>query len=220
MTGSAPKGNSGPSPRYSCTHCRASVLKAPVSIKRDVAHGQFIELLNRIQPTHGVEKLFKEIVIKKWNNEYKEALDIADAIKKELGILNKRRSRVLDLYIDEKISEKDKTLKLEEISNTVINLKARQSDSDNLLTDKETVIDGALLFMKQAGTFWELADSQTRQHIQQVIFPEGITLDCSTGFRTPIVNSSYLLISKIAQKGDLDSNLVAATRIELVTSGL
>ena len=82
------------------------------------------------------------------------------------------------------------------------------------------MIDGAMLFMSDPGLFWNIAHSPLKKQIQSIIFPEGLVYDCEEGFRTPVVCKSYLLINKIAQKGDFDSNLVAPTGLEPVTLGL
>ena len=86
--------------------------------------------------------------------------------------------------------------------------------------DKEKIIDGALLFMSNPGMFWNQAPIDVKKRIQDTIFPEGLEYDCDKGFGTAKLASSYLLIQKITPKGDLNSTLVAATRIELVTLGL
>ena len=61
---------------------------------------------------------------------------------------------------------------------------------------------------------------QIQKRVQRTIFPQGLAYDFEKGFGTIHLNDSYLLISKIAPKGDLELNLVAATGIEPVTLGL
>ena len=56
--------------------------------------------------------------------------------------------------------------------------------------------------------------------VQQFIAPNGIPYSAGTGFGTTKDIESYLLINKIGGKSAEKVDLVAPTRIELVTSGL
>jgi len=208
MTGSAPKGSTGPSPRYSCPKCRASIIKVPVSAKREVVHKHFTELLKSIVPKPAIMTLFREVVVSEWNREFKDALDSSRLISNEMELLQRRKSRVLDLWIDEKISEEDNQKKMKEISEAMAQLELKRLDSDKYIKDKEAVIDGAMLFMADPALFWDSADSGLKKHIQFLIFPEGLMYDCTKGYRTPVLSNSYLLINKIARKGDVDPNVV------------
>ena len=56
--------------------------------------------------------------------------------------------------------------------------------------------------------------------VQQFIAPNGIPYSAGTGLGTTKDIESYLLINKIGGKSAEKVDLVAPTRIELVTSGL
>src|SRR5690606_14876232 len=56
MTGSSPRGNSGPSPRYACPQCKAKEIGAPVSKGKAIVHGEFMDLLEQIRPTEDAQK--------------------------------------------------------------------------------------------------------------------------------------------------------------------
>jgi site-specific DNA recombinase len=74
MTGSSPRGRNGPSPRYSCPQCKARTLGKQTSKQRNLVHNEFLELLNTTRPNQGAQKLFKEIVLRQWNEEFKHGL--------------------------------------------------------------------------------------------------------------------------------------------------
>ena len=220
MTGSAPMGNSGPSPRYHCTHCKASSLGKPVSKKREIVHEEFMSLLSEITPSEGTTRLFKEIILRRWNEAYKESRQLSLNIQDELERAKTNKSRVLDLYIEGKLNKEDYESKMEEIRSQISNLELRLSDTTEDTNNKDKVIDDALLFLSNPAKFWNLSSIELRKRIQNSIFPEGLVYDCKDGFGTVKPSNSYLLIKKIADKSAKNSNLVAATRIELVTSGL
>lgn len=220
MTGSAPRGRSGPSPRYSCPVCKARVLGAPVSKGCDIVHSQFIELLDAVRPEEHIQKLFKKIVLREWNNELQSSQKAARTLDDEIRVFEDKKARVLDLFIDGKLSEAQKDNKSTEVDIKLTKLRVRVAELTSEIHDKEAVIDAALLFMSEPGKFWNLAPIEVKKRIQDTIFPEGVTYDCATGFGTIQLAKSYLLIKEIAQKGDLNPSLVAATGIEPVTLGL
>lgn len=88
------------------------------------------------------------------------------------------------------------------------------------MEDKESIIDGALMFMSEPASFWNLSGIELKKRVQDAIFPEGLTYDCEKGFRTPILSESYLLIKEIALAGDENPNVVAPAGLEPATSGL
>lgn len=220
MTGSAPRGRSGPSPRYACPRCKARLLGITVSTARNKLHAEFIDLLDQVRPAAHVQKLFKHIVLREWNNEVKDSHKLVDAIRNEERVLNQKKSRVIDLYIENKLTDEQKAQKLDEIENDLTKIRIRQSEVDYELADKELIIDGALLFMSHPGKFWNLAPIEVKKRIQDTVFPDGLMYDCDKGFGTAKLASSYLLIQEIALSGDSNSTLVAATGIEPVTSSL
>lgn len=220
MTGSSPCGRSGPSPRYACPKCKARELKKPVSKMRAALHDDFMQLLDSIRPSEGAQRLFKEIVLREWSREYKSALEASERIGDELKMLRAKRSRIVDLYIDGKLTDEEKQEKLLENETKLAELNLRHKELDDDVDEKERVIDGALLFMSDPAAFWNQSGIEVKKRVQDSIFPEGLTYDFDEGFGTVKLSESYLLIKKIASEEAKNPNLVAATRLELVTPGL
>ncbi len=88
------------------------------------------------------------------------------------------------------------------------------------MSEKEQIIDSALLFMSEPASYWNLASLPLKKRMQDLLFPEGLVYDCEEGFRTPVLSNTHLLIKEIALSGDENPSLVAATGIEPVTSSL
>ena len=220
MTGSAPRGRSGPSPRYSCPQCRAKILGISVNTGRTKLHADFIDLLDRVRPSEPIQKLFKHIVLREWNNEVKDFHKITEALQNEMRVLSEKKSRIIDLYIENKLTDNEKAEKLAEIETELTKMKIRESEVRHDVSDKESIIDGALLFMSNPGKFWNLAPIEVKKRIQDTVFPEGLTYDCDKGFGTVKLANSYLLLQKIASEDAINPSLVVATGIEPVTSSL
>lgn len=217
-------GNTGNRPisgsRYCCVYCRARVLQRPVSTQREIVHHQYIELMRKIRPTEGVKRLFKELVLRTWNNEFKEALVVSSKVDSELAALRDKKSRIVDLYIDGKLSDDEKQEKLKQLEVEAGKLELQRIDADNYVNEKQHIIDAALLFMSDPAMFWNLANLPLKKRIQDLIFPEGLVYDCKDGFRTPTLSNSYLLMEEVAENEGKNPTLVAATGFEPVTSGL
>lgn len=220
MTGSAPRGRNGPSPRYSCPVCKGRDIGRAVSRQKEQVHDDFLKLMQAVRPKPGVQRLFKEVVLRQWNNEFKDLLQHTQKIEEELSALQKKKSRIIDLFIDEKLTEAEKTAKLAEVESQAGSLKLQKVEATHYVAEKEQIIDGALLFMSDPGLFWNQGSIEIKKRVQDVIFPEGLTYDCEDGFGTAKLSESYLLINEIAQKGDSNNIMVAATGIEPVTLGL
>lgn len=218
VTGSSPRGASGPSPRYHCVHCKAS-KEHSISTMRDIVHSQFMELLSSIRVTPEVGQLFKEIVLRRWNEEYKDRLDHNKRIQAELDACDEKRSRVIDLFVEGTLTASEKSAKMAEIDKSVATFKLQQIDDKEVIDNREEMIDKALLFMSDPDLFWNLGDIEVKRKIQSVIFPEGLEYDFDTGFGTPKLAESYLLIKKIPHQNDEDSTLVTSRRIELRLPG-
>lgn len=221
MTGGAPiSGNGQPSARYCCVYCRASVLGRQVSKMRDTVHVEFLELLGRVRPTEETQRLFKAIVLRTWNEEFKDALVVSTRVDAELAELKHKKSRILDLFIEGKLNEAEKNAKIQQAEEEIAKQNLQRVEADAYVQEKEQIIDGAMLFMAEPETFWKLAELPLKKRIQDLIFPEGLVYDCEDGFRTPVLNKSYLLIQKIPADNAEIPCLVAASGFEPLTPGL
>lgn len=211
MTGSAPRGHSGPSPRYHCTVCKASNIKKPVSKMVGKVHNDFMALLSDIRLSEGTSRLYKEIILRRWNDAHKEARALSLNIQEELEKVKTRKSNLVDLFVDGQINKEEYDLKMNEITRKTTNLELRLSEAAEDTNNKDKVIDDALLFMSDPGKFWNLSGIELKKRIQNSIFPEGIVYDCKDGFGTLKINPSYLLIKKIADESAKNPNLVGVT---------
>lgn len=220
VTGSAPRGNGGLYPRYNCLHCRASVLKKPVGCGTEKVHEEFRILLSRIHYKDNRIKLFKQLVLARWCDEYDHALKTAHQVTQEISSLQKERSATIRKFTRDQISFDDKEAVLKEIDKDIADLESKKIEADIHAEQREKIVDMAILFMQNPSEFWNRAPVQIQKRVQRIIFPEGLAYDFEKGFRTIKLSNSYLLINKIAQKGDPDHIVVAPTGIEPVTLGL
>lgn len=220
LTGSSPKGRYKHYPRYSCTKCHVSADIVAVSRSRDDVHEDFCRLLASTKPKDDVAQGFREIVIRKWNMEYKDAIEHEKRINNEITAIQEKKSRVIDLYIDGKLTDDQKVRKLGELDGYVADYELQRIASNDETTSKEQLLDMAIMFMNSADQLWRIAPIEVRKQIQDLIFPEGVKYHFKDGFGTAILSKSHQLITEIALAGDENPILVALTGIEPMTSSL
>lgn len=220
VTASAPRGNGGRYPRYSCTTCRVSVVKKPVSKSSEEIHKEFKDILSHIRYNEGRLKLFKQIVLARWLEEYDDALKSAHQLNLEADKLRNERSSVLRKFAKDEINYQEKKEMVEVIDKEIADIEDKKIEADYNADQREKIVDNAVLLMNDPSEFWNRAPIQIQKRLQRIIFPQGLAYDFEKGFGTIKLNSSYLLLKKIPHQNDEELSVVAATRIELVTLGL
>lgn len=224
MTGSIVRGQGGAYPRYFCTR-KTCTIKASgrklVSQSVDVAHEDFRKLLNSLKPLNkGVAQLYKTIVMRVWNDEFKANIESANELQRKITRQEQLKFSITKKHIEDKITDEEKALQMAAAERELLEL---EGELEELTLDKdssEKLIDTAMEFIENPEKFWNHASTPVKKLVQQFIAPNGLPYDFETGFRTPEGIESYLLIKKIGGKSAENTGLVAATRIELVTSGL
>lgn len=214
LTGGAPKGRTKHYPRYSCPQCRLSDEVKATSKSRDEVHADFQSLLARIKPRDEVARAFREIVLRKWNNEFKDALSTSKRIDDDIAQLQLKKSRVIDLFIEDKLTNETKEQKLAEIQNSISDLELQRIDAGSEVTNKELVVDNAITLLTNADQYWNLGNLEVRKGLQDLIFPEGLQYSFAEGFGTVKLSETHLLIEKVTTNGDLNPSLVTLQGIE------
>ncbi|MCA9325176.1 recombinase family protein [Candidatus Saccharibacteria bacterium] len=221
VTGSAPRGNGGRYPRYGCMYCKSSKLGGKkVSKSSDEVHKEFRYILSRIRYREGRVKLFKQVVLTRWCDEYDDALKSAYEINKEIETLKKERAATIRKFTRDQISYKDKEEVVNQIDKDIADWNDKKIEADTYANEREKIIDMAMLFIKDPSEFWNRAPVQIQKRVQHTIFPEGLEYDFEKGFGTVKVNESYQLIRKIADDSAIDSIVVAGAGLEPATSWL
>ena len=207
-------------PLYHCGRktCTKKITGKKASAEVDVVHKQFRELLEARRPLNdGIAKLYKQLVMKAWNNEYGKALENASQINREIEIHRKLRFSTNQKYIADKITEEDRDEQFKHIDEKIVVLENEKVEMDRYVKEKEQIVDDATSFIKTPDIFWNRASTRSRQAIQRLLFPVGVPYDFETGFGTSDTIDSYLLLQKIASEEATNSHLVAGTGLEPAT---
>jgi site-specific DNA recombinase len=220
VTGSAPKGRTKHHPSYRCNLCRARVLGKPVSEGRDKVHTLFREQLAEAQPSEGALRLYKEMVLRRWNNEHKEAMARRRQIDSEVARLEDLRAATVDKVVEDQITAKDGSDKITRIEADKNRL---SGESKRLATDernKEEIVNMAVAFMADTARFWIEATTETKQRFQKMVFPAGIPYDFGAGFGTTTLGLSYAVCAELEANMSKNNAMVGVPGFEPGTNRL
>lgn len=224
LTASSPKGQSGE--RFPVYHCNRSTCTKKKTGKRasrgiDIVHEDFRKLLRAVTPLdQGTAKLYKQIVVRVWNDQFEKTVDSIRDVETRMSREETFKSSITKKFIEDKITDEERGLQMAAVESKLADYRRELEELKKYKDENESIIDNAMEFIENPESFWNHAATPVKKIVQQFIAPNGIPYDFETGYGTMRDVQSYLLIQKIAPKGDLNMHLVAPTRIELVTSGL
>lgn len=197
ITGSEPKGRSKHYPKYACPKCRRYETGKKVSEDRDELHTQFVELLEKVKPAEDKLALFREITLRQWNQEYKDAAVERKAIDRKLDDNSERRQKILDLLIQGALTPDEKAEQIAKLDAEKVKLELARNEARVSEVNTEALIEYAINFMANVSKQWVDASPADKQRFQNIIFPEGLTYDFGVGFGTAKLGLTYEVIGQI-----------------------
>ncbi len=127
---------------------------------------------------------------------------------------------ITEKFIKNQISEAEREQQEKIVASEISNLEEELAEQRQFLEENQAIIDKAMDFIKDPENYWNRASPQIKKVMQKFLFPNGIPYDFKTGYGTAETIQSYLLIAKMTDKSAENFNVVAPSRIELLTSGL
>lgn len=208
ITGSSSKGRSKHYDNYHCIHCKAKSVGHRVSNSRNSMHDEFELFLEQIKPTEAHIKLFKSIFLRKWNIRHKEELGTKQRLSGELGQLEQRKQKIMEMYIDDKLTTVEKEQQLQNIESDLVRITLKLNQLNHDVADGEQMIDFAMRLIDDAPKLWRNSDSVNKQLLQKHLFPNGLEYSFTSGFGTAKTNELYLSIKKATSDEVAKSNVV------------
>ena len=189
--GSAPRsGNGAHFGRYGCGS-KECVGKSK-SMKSDVLHAHFADMLGNITPTEGVLKLYKEILDRQAIKQLGNINKRLDAQRKRLGELDKERLEALRNANSGSLSSDEKDELIAAITSDKAEILENITELEEQQQVKQSAIEYALNFMHDVQRLWVDADPDLKIRFQKMIFPEGLTFDTTTlAFGTSAISPLY-----------------------------
>jgi site-specific DNA recombinase len=214
---SAPRtGNGGHSPRYHCGKCK---LK---SIPARVVHEDFEGLLERIKPSEGTLRLYKEVLIREANSQLGRINVQIGSLRQELDDISVLRVEAIEKFTKGDLTKAEKNEFVDSLEIRKIEATDKLKDMEEVQSLRESEIEYAITFMERVDRLWSDADFDLQQRFQKMIFPRGVVYDYENRrFGTSEISALYRLGGiknepEMAQK----SYMVAGTGLEPATSWL
>ncbi len=205
MTACKPKN----SPRYFCY--RPSCAKSG-SVMTKILHNQFEELLKTITPSKGTTRLLKEVLKRQVNKELGGINQNLKRVRNSLDTNDAYRQKILNKFINDKITEADKDLAMCGVNDERLALKTELAELEQNQTISEDNIEYALNFMADISTRWHDAPLELKQTYQRLVFPEGFVYDIKNQkIITPDISPLYRVIQT-------ETRAISTKNFSLVTS--
>ncbi len=212
LTSSTPKGRSGNRyPTYACPKCRKKDVGHRVSIPQEELHEEFEAVLDNMKPTEAHLELFRLAFLERWRRAHTDKLGEQITLEKQMAELKLRKSRILDMYIDGKLSDEEKSMQSERVEKDIIALSVRLTNVKDEALDAETILEFGINMIKDMNKFWRACSLSGRVRLQQALFPEGICYDFVSGFRTAKISEIYEFIHDYSEN---DTNLVQLSEVD------
>ena len=188
---SAPQtGAGGKSPRY---HCSRKQCKGKYkSIKADVMHKDFEEMLERIKPDDRLLALYKEVLVTESTNQLGSLNGKISKIRNQLNTIADNRLNAIKKFNADQLTlvEKNELVSAYDDDKEVITDELRQLERQQ--TIREADIDIALEVMRDVDRQWLLASPSSRVRFQSILFPQGLVYDYENHrFGTSQISSLY-----------------------------
>lgn len=200
---SAPRtGNGGHSPRYQC----GRGCKSP-SIKSELVHQDFVSMLESIQPTDGVLRLYKEVLIQEANRALGTLNGRIAAVRDELDEIAERRTNGIAMFADGQLSIDEKNDFMESLDKKKLETGLKLNELEQLQNIREADIESAINFMGNVAKQWGFSSFDNQVRFQSMLFPQGITYDLQNRkFGTSQMSPLYRLVEKKRTPGGVQKS--------------
>jgi site-specific DNA recombinase len=208
FTGSSPRGRSKTYAYYTCRrHCPG--ICAP----KTLLEGQFIDLLESLQPKAEYLKLFRAVVLDCWSDQLKASRDIVARLDTRVEDLERQIRKFHQAFVIEKSIDSESYQEMRDrLRGELTVVKIERSEARIEETDVEGILAFAEHMIGNAAALWINASAADRLALQRAFFPEGLEWD-GTGFRTPV---TCLAFSQMLESRDPESSLASPTGFEPV----
>ncbi len=210
-TASWSKGRSSKFPYYRCKTNGCSERNK--STRKVLLETQFEDILRGINPTEGVLKLTKAIIVDLWSKKMATVNEQQGKVAKELGKIDTERARFIDLVgraTDERVvaAYEEKIGSLSEKENT---LKGSLSEYEKHRPNIETAADIVIDFLKNPLEQWQKGNIYTKKLVLQLVFERNLAYNRKSGFETAFLSLPLRVFTlPVAQK----SSVVLSVGIE------
>ena len=185
-------GKDGKKIKYPYYRCRSE--KCGRSVTKDELENSFFTLLKSLSPTKGLLNAFKLVIKDVYDEKLGDSEKEIAALDKKLRQAEKRKSKLMDLMLDDVISEDDFSDKNDTLKAEITDLSWTISEKRMAFTQLQSVIDTTFATLQHIDKTWLNSDPATRRLIQNALFPSGLVYTKNGEFRTPEVTKAFNIL--------------------------
>jgi site-specific DNA recombinase len=213
-------GNGKSSPRYHCA--RRSCTGIVPSVKADIVHKEFEEMLKNIKPSNEILRLYKHILVKEANTALDNLNTKIERTREELNRISELRSKAINKFIAEELTKEEKDTYLSDLDNQKIEISLDLERFEKQQMIRETDIEQAINIMEKVDKQWAVSEVDVQIRFQNMLFPRGVVYDSKEHkFGTNEISPLYRgIVKKKDSEEPLKSYLVAGPGLEPGTSWL
>ncbi len=199
LTGGFAKGRTKKYARYWCRkkNCRA------VKLSKEQLESDFVAMLGRLRPDPDSVSAFPKIAAKIWAQKQGDNEKAAKKLAVRLGDQKKLKADLLKAKLRGEVSHADymeaNAEYTAELSATEAEIKALSSDR---ATEDAFIRFAELQLMDIAGA-WQLAGSEQRQRVQNLLFADGLPYSPKSGVLNPPKSCLFSVLEQIAAPNGL-----------------
>lgn len=204
LTGSSSTGSTGKKhPAYHCPKCTIKRTGSRVAIPKAKAHDDFADRLDNLMPSEWAVTAFREIVLRRWDKDFRDVQDKRREIDDELTKLEEKRNKLFDMHLEGRLPG-DKQKKDEHFNQQIQRLEVRQQelemqrdDMKSLEVDRRQIVNEAVHFIAHAGDIWRNAKSEHKVLFQKLVYEGGLALYPNQTFGTAEPSIIYQQLTEI-----------------------
>lgn len=195
LTGDTPHGRKGK--KYYYYRCYNKDCLAHFNISKDKLENNFVEYLAKIKPEKSLLKLFKCIIKDVYNKSTEDARRNFKKFNKQLEDIGNNKSKLIDLLIENKISNEAYNLKFKEYEEAEINLKSQIAVNDIPENNFNECLEYACIVLDNLDEFWLNSKIEIKERMQKIIFPNGLRYESGV-FRNSQISSLFKIIGTLS----------------------
>jgi site-specific DNA recombinase len=197
---------------YGYYHSERKYCKCKVNISTKKLHGDIESILESLKPNPEVKKLIRQMVAENSKSQSQSKSKEIAKLKKQLGELDVKKSKLMDKFVDDDISKKDYTLFNSKIDEQITKIKYNISTAKANNKNIDKYIEQTVSFFDNLDTLYTSGDSNTNKKIMSSILDKNIEI-FENDSRTPkfkevvhlICSGSNGLQANKNKKGDLSN---------------
>ena len=195
LTGDTPHGRKGQ--KYYYYRCYNKDCIAHFNISKDKLENNFVEYLAKIKPEKPFLKLFKAVMKDVYNKSTEDARKSYKSLNKHLEDVINNKSKLIDLLIENKISQDAYNMKFEEFENAEKDLKLKIAVNDIPENDFNECLEYACNVLDNLDKFWLNSKIDIKERLQKIIFPNGLRYESGV-FRNSQMSSLFKIIGTLS----------------------